>query len=91
MNERIKQFALEAKAQYCDLGDASCFKRLGLVEAVVFTPEDLEKFAELIVRECALVAKTLPHTPERHWVQDSVTYIPVHCEQNILKHFGVEE
>jgi len=50
-----------------------------------------EKFAELIVRECALVAKTLPHTPERHWVQDSVTYIPVHCEQNILKHFGVEE
>ena len=49
------------------------------------------KFAELIVRECALVAKTLPHTPERHWVQDSVTYIPVHCEQNILKHFGVEE
>ena len=52
---------------------------------------DLEKFAELIVRECALVAKTLPHTPERHWVTDSVTYIPVHCEQNILKHFGVEE
>ena len=50
-----------------------------------------EKFAELIVRECALVAKTLPHTPERHWVTDSVTYIPVHCEQNILKHFGVEE
>ena len=52
---------------------------------------DKEKFAELIVRECALVAKTLPHTPERHWVTDSVTYIPVHCEQNILKHFGVEE
>jgi len=91
MNERIRQLADEAEAQYCDLGDASCFKRLGLVEAVVFKPEDLEKFAELIVRECALVAKTLPHTPERHWVQDSVTYIPVHCEQNILKHFGVEE
>jgi len=91
MNERIKQLAEQAKAQYCDLSDASVFKQLGLVEAVVFTPEDLEKFALLIVRECALVAKTLPHTPERHWVQDSVTYIPVHCEQNILKHFGVEE
>ena len=50
-----------------------------------------EKFAELIVRECALVAKTLPYTPELHWVQDSVTFVPVHCEQNILKHFGVEE
>jgi len=48
-----------------------------------------KKFAELIVKECALVAKTLPHTPERDWVLDSVTYIPVHCEQNILKHFGV--
>jgi len=91
MNERIQKLAEQAKAQYCDLSDASVFKRLGLVEAVVFTPEDLEKFALLIVKECALVAKTLPHTPERHWVQDSVTYIPVHCEQNILKHFGVEQ
>ena len=53
MNERIKELAEQAKAQYCDLGDASCFKRLGLVEAVVFKPEDLEKFVELIVRECA--------------------------------------
>ena len=76
MNERIKQFALEAKAQYCELGDASCFKRLGLVEAVVFTPEDLEKFAELIVRECALVVhkKTGPKSA-----------------LNVLEHFGVEE
>lgn len=52
MNERIRELAEQARAQYCDLGDASCFKRLGLVEAVVFTPEDLEKFAELIVQEC---------------------------------------
>ena len=76
MNERIKQFALEAKAQYCELGDASCFKRLGLVESVVFTPEDLEKFAELIVRECALVVhkKTGPKSA-----------------LNVLEHFGVEE
>ena len=58
---------------------------------VVSEKDKLAKFADMIVRECALVAKTLPHTPERHWVTDSVTYIPVHCEQNILKHFGVEE
>ena len=81
MNERIRQLAEQAQkvAYYTDGG---------------YTPImtlDQEKFAELIVKECALVAKTLPHTPERHWVQDSVTYIPVHCEQNILKHFGVEE
>jgi hypothetical protein len=65
---------------------SGCWDELGTYEQ-----EAIERFALLIVRECALVAKTLPHTPERHWVPDSVTYIPVHCEQNILKHFGVEE
>ena len=73
MNERIKALALQAGGSH--------YPDVG--------GKTLEKFAELIVRECALVAKTLPHTPERHWVTDSVTYIPVHCEQNILKHFGV--
>ena len=77
MNERIKKLAEQAgffEAWFSESGD-DCER-------------ELKEFAELIVRECALVAKTLPHTPERHWVTDSVTYIPVHCEQNILKHFG---
>ncbi len=78
MNERIKLLAEQAGIYKLNLSDETEYWIV-------------EKFAELIVRECALVAKTLPHTPERHWVQDSVTYIPVHCEQNILKHFGVEE
>jgi hypothetical protein len=90
MNERIKELALQAK-----LGPALLLHHYRTIHALTDTEqeelEQIEKFAELIVRECALVAKTLPHTPERHWVQDSVTYIPVHCEQNILKHFGVEE
>jgi hypothetical protein len=90
MNEQIKQLMLEAR-----LGPALLLHHWGKIDALTDSEqaelERLEKFAELIVRECALVAKTLPHTPERHWVQDSVTYIPVHCEQNILKHFGVEE
>ena len=76
MNERIRELERQATDYYSN-GQERIFDR--------------QKFAELIVRECALVAKTLPHTPERHWVTDSVTYIPVHCEQNILKHFGVEE
>jgi len=79
MNERIKQLA-----EQCYEHDQSW---TGVGQRIF----NKEKFAELIVRECALVAKTLPHTPERHWVRDSVTYVPVHCEQNILKHFGVEE
>jgi hypothetical protein len=78
MNERVK--ILWSEAAESTIGDS-------WEEQTKF----MERFAELIVRECALVAKTLPHTPERHWVQDSVTYIPVHCEQNILKHYGVEE
>ena len=48
MNEQIKELALQAEAQYCDLSDASIFKRLGLTEAVVFKLTDLEAFAELI-------------------------------------------
>ena len=52
MTDRIRQLAEQARAHYCDLGDASCFKRLGLVEAVVFKPKDLEKFAESIVQQC---------------------------------------
>ena len=86
MNERIDELIEECTSVNNDLvydGRDSYMKTTEYF--------DKEKFAELIVRECALVAKTLPHTPERHWVQDSVTYIPVHCEQNILKHFGVEE
>jgi len=79
MNERIKEL----------IDQATTIEEHGW--GASYANFDKEKFAELIVRECALVAKTLPHTPERHWVQDSVTYIPVHCEQNILKHFGVEE
>ena len=78
MNERIRQLAEQAGIYKLNLSDETEYWII-------------DKFAELIVRECALVAKTLPHTPERHWVQDSVTYIPVHCEQNILKHFGVKE
>ena len=79
---RIQKLAEQANAQYCDLGDASCFKRLGLVEAVVFTPSDLEKFAELIVRECAEFANE--HNEELEGVTLGVG-------QALKKHFGVEE
>ena len=81
MNQKYEDLLYQA-----GLTASGCWDELGTYEQ-----EAIERFALLIVRECALVAKTLPHTPERHWVLDSVTYIPVHCEQNILKHFGVEE
>lgn len=60
------------------------------MESLKIPNEFVEKFAELLVKKCATVASTLPHTQERDWVQDSVTCIPTHCARNILKHFGVE-
>ena len=85
MNERIKLFAEQAKAQYCDLSDASCFKQLGLVEAVVFKPEDLEGFAQLIVRECAEMVRI----QNEQFMANESHYGVVSAD--ILKHFGVEE
>ena len=83
MNERIKELAEQAKAQYCDLSDASCFKRLGLVEAVVFKPEDLKKFAELIVVECAMFVVTELEGKVGSAIADATA-------NRLEEHFGVE-
>ena len=47
MNERIGKLAVEAGAHW-DHGDWN------MPSAVYFSERDLEKFAELIVKECAL-------------------------------------
>ena len=62
MNERIKQLALEAGAQ-------------GIVNRDFI---DIEKFAELIVRECADIA-----TINQHEWHSAGSYV--------LKHFGFEQ
>jgi hypothetical protein len=49
MNERIGKLAVEAGA-YWDHGDWN------MPSSVYFSERDLEKFAELIVRQCALTA-----------------------------------
>ena len=71
MNERIRELAEQAKG-FVDLnqhvgGEKGC---------MVYTYDGLEKFAELIVRECASVVfeKTGPKSA-----------------LNVLEHFGVEE
>ena len=85
MNERIKELMEQVGIEFTY--DPTETPMRAFVEC---WEDELVKLAELIVRECALVAKTLPHTPERHWVTDSVTHMPVHCEQNILIHFGLK-
>jgi len=70
MNERIEQLLEQARAE--------CF-RFGSKPATTVGYDELEKFAELIVRECAAIAER-PHE-----------YIRTQSGQQILKHFGVEE
>ena len=66
MNERIKEFAKQAG--FYKYGDDF---------------EDIiEKFAELIVEECATICDAL---------QDYPSTEPRHCAEDIRIHFGVEE
>lgn len=75
MNKRIRELALQAK-----LGPALLLHHYGSVDALTDTEQDeleqIEKFAELIVRECAIVGTM----EEPH--QD--------ISKLIKQHFGVE-
>jgi len=73
MNERIKELADEAGLRFTQLMSNP------MVPIVDGRETDLEKFAELIVRECAQVAD-LADENKCEWIGG-----------NILTHFGVEE
>lgn len=66
MNERIQELAEQATKKYDRLGNE-----------IPFAQPDLEKFAELIVRECVDVVGKATASPNGY--------------QAIMKHFGVEE
>ena len=69
MNERAKQLALQALKHPDNDND-------GLT---VFDNDELEKFAELIIRECAKIADSADESA-CEWIGG-----------NILTHFGVEK
>jgi hypothetical protein len=74
MNERIKQLAEQ-------VGAVRNVLAMGRHDGVLFTEFELEKFAELIVRECADIVK------ETRWmIQPSQEQIA----RSIKQHFGVE-
>lgn len=75
MNEKIKELALEADIRRVRMANA--LVPSGFV--YLHTEETLEKFAELLVRECAEVVNYC------HSRYELVT------PQQILRHFGVEE
>ena len=76
MNKRIKELALKARLSYV------------MTEDNPYIEEDLEKFAELIVKECAKIAyecgPSVVYGSERQF--DPITY----TGNQILIHFGVE-
>jgi hypothetical protein len=76
MNEKIRRLALQAKIDY-DL-------RPEIARAPVWIAldDELEKFAELIVRECAEIAND--HNSEAEGITLGVGRV-------IKEHFGVEE
>jgi hypothetical protein len=78
MNERIRLLAEQAGVYKLDIGDETAYWVL-------------EKFAELIVRECLdIMSKTSKEAEERFtYMGDDVPTV-VH-QMNIEKHFGVEE
>ena len=82
MNEKIKQLALDAGIGFTLWDDS------GREMIDNYTPEEyLEKFAELIVRECANHCDLLlDHKISSEWSRGTHD-----CSRAIKKHFGVEE
>ena len=72
MDPRIKELAEQAKAE--------SNQWLGSKPAITITYDELEKFAELIVRECIEVVKWTPSQ-----------FPNGECVKNIKEHFGVKE
>ena len=71
MNERIRQLAIKnAPAWMTDMGQLY---------------PDIEKFAELIVQECAEVCHKMAEDSDSYVVHDGDT-----CAEQIKQHFGVE-
>jgi hypothetical protein len=74
MNERIFQLAKQAQIKF-----EAHLQHLGIDTAVI-TPADLEKFTELIVRECAEIADNADATREK-WQS---------IGKFVREHFGVK-
>ena len=74
MNERIKELA--EQAGFIDRG----------TNHTAYMNFDHEKFAELIVQECAGICHKMAEDSDSYVVHDGDT-----CAEQIREHFGVEE
>ena len=79
MNQRIRELAEQARQDYLKRHWPSGISS----DNVGMYPQLMERFAELIVRECAGVAEV--SMPINSYPDDRLT-----VKNNVLKHFGVE-
>jgi hypothetical protein len=85
MNERIKELAEQAGVYF---GEAHVDYFGDEHPSYISTREmDVEKFAELIIRECAR-SVTWYTKEERNWPNNGQV---VRANKTVLEHFGVEE
>jgi hypothetical protein len=82
MNERIKELAEQTGYIWHTSGEPQIYE---------FTPEKLEKFAELIVRECITTMTNLESDIKQKfpWKKEEVVSTSGHI-QKLKEHFGVE-
>jgi hypothetical protein len=78
MNERIRQLAEQ-------VGAVQNVLAMGRHDGVLFTETELEKFAQLIVRECANFIDSHEQVDKYGFALDIV------YGADLMKHFGVEE
>jgi hypothetical protein len=81
MNERIRELAVQAGHRYYPSSNS------GPLRVEYLTPE-LEKFAELIVKECIECADFVGQVNIASGYPNSTAH---HVKQKIKQHFGVEE
>lgn len=81
MNERIKQLAEQATKKYDRLGNE-----------IPFAQPDLEKFAQLIVRECVQVCEPILDEPYENMTEFGKGLVEGQdvAIERIKEHFGVE-
>jgi hypothetical protein len=85
MNERIKELVKQAGGHISIRNLAS--NPVQHIESVELWDDRIEKFAELIVRECAQ-SVTWYTKQERNWPNNGQV---LRANKTVLEHFGVEE
>jgi len=82
MNERIRLLALQAGATTTQRSGWIDYGTLGL---------DVEKFAELIVRECAEISEQSQWSEAKGEYYEGFNEAMIYVSNKIKEHFGVEE